>query len=279
MRAPLLSAFAAVAAVLSLLPVAVSAQAGDRSDDEWLEQCRRNGSYMSDGEDREPFCEVRVERLRPRGRLAVDGRQNGSVRVTGREGGEAVVHARISAQARDADAAQAIVRQVRIVTSGDSVYATGPDRSRGNSGWYVSYVVDAPRESDLVVVTHNGSVGVAGVRGRMDLSAQNGSMSLSEVGGDVRARTQNGALHVRLSGRQWSGRGLDAETRNGSVRLAIPDGYAARLETGTVNGGFNPEFPLTGQGRIGSRISTAIGGGGPPIRATTTTGSVTLRRR
>jgi DUF4097 and DUF4098 domain-containing protein YvlB len=102
---------------------------------------------------------------------------------------------------------------------------------------------------------------------------------LSAVGGDVRAHTQNGALSVQLTGTRWDGTGLDAETRNGSVRLSVPEQYAAQLETGTVNGSIRTDIPLTLSGRISRQLSIPLGGGGRTIRALTTNGSVTITRR
>jgi DUF4097 and DUF4098 domain-containing protein YvlB len=99
------------------------------------------------------------------------------------------------------------------------------------------------------------------------------------VGGDVHARTQNGSLNVQLAGKSWDGEGLDAVTQNGSVRIAIPDAYAATLETGTVNGRINTDFPITVQGRISRQLSVPLNGGGRTIRAMTTNGSVRISRR
>ena len=125
----------------------------------------------------------------------------------------------------------------------------------------------------------NGSLGVDGVNGKLDLRTTNGSVSLADVGGDVRAHTQNGSLSVQLAGSKWDGSGLDAETQNGSVRMAIPEGYAAQIETGTVNGGIHTDFPITVQGRIGRRLTLPLNGGGVTLRAMTTNGGVTLSRR
>ena len=249
-----------------------------QSDDEWLARCRENDGGDWDGRARARFCEVRIERLRPRGRLAIDGRQNGGVSVRGGDGDGAVVHARVSVRDRTEAAAQALARRLRIVTADDSIYATGPEREDGHD-WSVSYLVEGPRRQDLAVETHNGGVDVRGVVGRMSLDTHNGGMSLTDVGGDVRARTHNGGLHVALAGRRWDGRGLDAETRNGGVHLKIPDGYAAHLETETVNGGFQTAIPITVQGRVGRRLSTDLNGGGPTIRAITHNGGIDIRRR
>lgn len=73
---------------------------------------------------------------------------------------------------------------------------------------------------------------------------------------------------------------LEFDTENGPVRLGVPAGYNARLETGTVNGPMEIDFPVTVQGRFNPRrITTDLGSGGPPVRAVTTNGPVVVRRR
>jgi len=144
----------------------------------------------------------------------------------------------------------------------------------------VSFVIYAPRRSDLTLDTHNGPICVRDVTGRMALTAYNGPVSLDGVGGDVHARTTNGPIDIELTGERWEGAGLDAETTNGPLELAIPESYSARLEFGTVNGPMSVGFPLTVtiQGRVGRRITTTLGAGGAPVRAVTTNGPVEIRR-
>ena len=117
------------------------------------------------------------------------------------------------------------------------------------------------------------------MKGRLDLGTTNGGIHLTEVAGNVRAETTNGGVSATLSGTTWDGEGLDLRTTNGSVTLEIPKGYNARLETGTTNGGFSIDFPITVQGSLGRRISTTLGSGGPVIRATTVNGGVRIRER
>jgi hypothetical protein len=267
-----------VVGALGAAPLVATPLGAQQSDEEWLAQCREHDGDRWDGRRSERFCEVRIERLRPRGRLAVDGSQNGGVAVRGVDGDGVVVHARVSAQDETAAAAQALAREVRIVTANDSVHAIGPERD-GRRHWSVSYVVEVPRRQDLTVTARNGGVRVDGVTGRLELDTHNGGLSLTDVGGDVRARTYNGGLRVALAGRRWEGRGLDAETRNGGVQIELPDGYAAHLETETVNGGMRSEIPITVQGRVGRRLSVDLNGGGPTVRATTHNGGVQIRRR
>jgi DUF4097 and DUF4098 domain-containing protein YvlB len=101
---------------------------------------------------------------------------------------------------------------------------------------------------------------------------------LTEVGGDVTGRTTNGGLHIELAGTRWSGEGLDVETTNGGITLLVPEDFSARLETGTVNGGIDIDFPVMVQGRVGRRLATTLGDGGPTVRAVTTNGGVKVQR-
>jgi hypothetical protein len=268
-------------ALLALLGAAVPAAAqrsNDDSDASWLANCR-NGWNGND--DRGRACEVRVIPVRLSGRvIEVDGRENGSIRVEGWDGDSVRVSARLQGNARSDEDAQKLLSDVRVSADGRTVRASGPStREWDRTGWSVSYLVLVPRRFDLSLEAHNGSLRVTGVQGRMELRTQNGSVGLAEVGGDVRARTQNGSLNVQLSGARWEGTGLDAETQNGSVRLNVPERYAAQLETGTVNGRINTDIPLTIRGTISRRLSIPLNGGGPTVRALTTNGSVTITNR
>jgi len=110
------------------------------------------------------------------------------------------------ANARDADQAEALGKQITVSTEGGRIHADGPS-SQGRSGWSVSYEIYVPRHSNLEAIT------------------------------------QNGGVTATLSGSSWRGRGLDLRTTNGGVSLSIPRAYNARLETGTTNGGMNIDFP------------------------------------
>lgn len=248
----------------------------DRAMQDWLDHCREGRHRSSD--DRERFCDVRESRLDPTRSLDIDGRENGGVSVHGWDRSQVLVLAKIEADGEDQDDARDVASQINIVTDDGRVRAEGPSTGRHQS-WSVSYDVWAPRQTDLHVVTQNGGVNVQDISGRLDLNAVNGGIVLHGVSGDVHGETTNGPLNVDLDGERWRGPGLDLRTTNGPVNLTIPDGYSARLETGTVNGGMLVDFPITLQGNIGRRITTQLGDGGPPIRAVTTNGPVIIHRR
>ena len=247
-----------------------------RSDAEWLENCREQ-RRSSRSESQLRHCEVRPYQMSDRVRsLTVDGGENGAVSVRGWDGNEIRISARVQTQARSEEEARALAREVRVHVSDGRVSAAGPSQREG-AGWSVGYEILVPRRMDLNVETRNGPLAVSDVSGRMQLRAVHGPLSLMRLGGAVTARVSNGPLSVHLDGDHWQGEGLDAETTNGPVSLRIPERYSAELEVGTVNGPVNSDLPLRDGQRRGGRIRTTLGSGGAPVRVVTTNGPLTVR--
>jgi hypothetical protein len=261
---------------VSLLAVAAAtpSSAQERNADDWVRRCRDWGD-----DDRARHCEVRDIRLpRVEGRLRVDGRTNGGIWVSGWDRNEVLVRAKIQTWAETESEARRLAGMIRISAAGGRIEAEEAEMGR-RTGWAVSYDVYVPRRSDLELRTHNGGISVEGVQGRIDVQALNGGVTLRDVEGDVRGGTTNGGVTLSLQGDRWVGAGVDLETTNGGVTIVVPERYSARLETETVNGGLNVDFPITVQGRVGRRVSTTLGAGGPLIRVRTTNGGVNIRRR
>lgn len=272
-RAALVRWSARSAAPLAVLLAATAAH-GQTDSREWMERCQEGG-WRDRGE---VHCEVRETRLPATGALSVDAEPNGGVSVEGWDRNEVLVVARVQAHADSEEEARRLASEVRVVAEGSTVRTDGPD-TRGRRGWSVSYQVFVPRRTDLELESTNGGLHVADVSGELELSTTNGGISLRGVAGDVRGETVNGGLNVELDGSGWEGRGLDLETTNGGVTLTLPAGYSAHLQSSTVNGGFETDFPLTLRGRIGKRVEADLGSGGAPIRIATTNGGVRLRQK
>ncbi len=238
--------------------------------------CRENNN--SYGDRLVSNCEIREQTLAPNGGvIAIDGRQNGGVAVKGWDQGQILVRARVETGAPNAGEAAQLAREIRVDTSSNKIFATGPETQR-NYQWSVSYEVFVPRRSDVSIETHNGGISIAEVNGRINFSAVNGGVSLKRVGGSVHGSTTNGGLSVELAGDRWDGETLDVKTTNGGVSMSVPDNYSAYLQTGTVNGNINVDFPVTVQGRINKELAVNLGSGGATVRAMTTNGGVTIRR-
>jgi DUF4097 and DUF4098 domain-containing protein YvlB len=246
------------------------------SDADWLAQCRE----QRDSQVR--HCEVRPVNLAWGGLVHVDARPNGGVQITGGNQSAVVGSARIQVQAGTEADAQAMASGIIIETSTGALRANGPKMGEGRS-WSVSFVLSTPHRTDVQIEAVNGPVAITGVVGKIQATTTNGPMSLRELGGDVQVRTTNGPLSIVLGGTSWEGVGLDAATQNGPLKIAVPDGYSAQLETRTVNGPFSIGIPITVQGDLPigrtKSINAPIGAGGAPIRAVTTNGPVTIDKR
>jgi putative adhesin len=259
-----------------LVVAAVSAATASAQDWRVVQGHGWCGEHDWDG-GRARQCEVREMTWPGSGTVAVDAAPNGGIEVTAGSGSAVHVEARVTASADDEAEARELVSAVHLRTSG-TIAAEGP-RTSGHSWWSVSYRLTVPARTDLDLRSHNGGIALAGVRGRTEFTTTNGGVTVRDAGGAMHGRTTNGGVKVALSGTQWDGEGLDLTTTNGGVTLEVPEDYNAHLETGTVNGGVRLDFPVRVQGRIGKELSTDLGSGGPTIRATTTNGGVTVRRR
>jgi DUF4097 and DUF4098 domain-containing protein YvlB len=263
------------AAVVAVLSASLMAQSRDRSG-----RTGRSDDWCRDGGDSQRYreCEVRESTVPGGNPLDIDPGRNGGVRITGWDRPEVHVRAKISAYAETQAEAKRLASGVRIDATGTSIRAEGP-ATDSDQHWNVSFEVQVPRNAMLNLHTINGGISIEDFRGTAKFSARNGGVSLSNVGGDIRGETTNGGITVDLSGDRWDGEGLDVETHNGGVKLTVPDNYSAALETGTVNGRINVDFPMTVQGRLSRQLTTTLGSGGAKLRVMTTNGGVSIRRK
>ena len=268
----------ALAGALMTMPEATTTAASasgrqsQRSSDDW---CRDQGRNYEDA----GFCEVRELTVPTSGSLSVNASPNGGIKVEGAPRSDVFLRARIVAAASSEDRARQIVSEVRVQPSGDRIEAEGPQNLGRRESWHVSYELLVPMQMSLSLKTVNGGLSVKGVEGRIEATTTNGGVRLTDMAGDVRGRTTNGGIDVDLDGASWRGEGLDVQTSNGGVRVAIPDGYSASLEASTVNGGLNSDFPVTLDGRRSRNIHATLGAGGATIRVRTSNGGVRITRK
>lgn len=236
-------------------------------------------SNNSSNGDSVSFHEVREMTISASNLLTVDGKRNGGIRVIGENRNDVLVRACIQTWAATEQEAQSLAKGIRIETGSVVQAENMSEESKGS----VSYEIHVPRTTNLKLTAHNGGISISSVEGAMEFETKNGGLSLNDVAGDVKGRTSNGGVSVKLSGASWRGNGLDVETTNGGVNLTMPENYAARIETGTINGGFrsdigslNIEKDETEKWNRKKRISADLNGGGAPIRVITTNGGVQI---
>ena len=173
-------------------------------------------------DDYRQHCEVRESTL-PAGPLAVDAGDNGGITVEAWDGNDIRVRAVVRGSARTEGRAREIASGVQVQSGGGRVSATGPDRDRDRREWWsVSYRINVPRKNDLNLNARNGGITITGVNGNLRFDTTNGGVRLTDLAGRVNGATRNGGLTVNLGGSRWEGEGLDVETSNGGVTLAVP---------------------------------------------------------
>jgi hypothetical protein len=223
-------------------------------------------------------CEVREQTMPLINPIDVDAGRNGSIAVRGSDRRDVLVRATVRTfGATDADARR-VAAGVRIEAVGGRVRSDGPTDLQGE-GWSVSFEIDVPRTAQMALNTRNGSIAIADFGGAVEFHAQNGSIQLRRVDGDIRGTTSNGSVSLTLDGNRWNGQGLDVQTRNGSIQINVPDGYAAEIETSTTRGRVQNDFQAGGSNASNGPLTTTVGGGGARLRVTTVNGSVSIRRR
>lgn len=212
----------------------------------------------------------------PSGHLSVNT-SNGGIDVTGEDRSDVALDARVTAWAPTGSGANDLLNEIVIETGNGEIHDHGPHAHFFSStGYSIDYHLHVPRHLAADLHTMNGGIDLTRLDGELHFQTTNGGVSLDRVSGDVRGATVNGGLNISLAGDRWQGQGLHAETTNGGVDLRVPENYSAHLETGTVNGGIEVNFPITIQGEIKNRLNTDLGTGGPTIHAQTVNGGITI---
>jgi hypothetical protein len=263
-----------LAAALSILPFQ-AARAQESSNAPQSERECSADHYRRDG--LATYAESRDQRLAGASTNRIDPGQNGSVLVHGWNQNDVLVRACILATAPSEREARTLASQVKIAQGPGRIEPDGPSEDHRHH-WDVSYEIWLPSASNLDIQANNGSIAIDLVHGQIRFNTVNGSVRLNQVGGDVDGSTTNGSLKIELAGDRWDGRGLRAETTNGSVRVSVPENYSAKVEASTVNGRVHVDFPLTVSGELGRNLSFQLGSGGPTIEARTTNGGIYFGR-
>ena len=226
--------FCLYAILFAVICLSGSVVFGQQKDKNW-EFCSKNNNWG----DKSSYSELREQTIPTTSLLNVDGGRNGGIKVIGSDRSDILIQACVQTWADTDNEAKAIASNIKIETN-PKVEAKSNDSTHSN--WGVSYEIFVPRSINLKLLTFNGGISIKSVEGNLDFEAHNGGLSLSEVGGNVKGRTKNGGVSVKLAGNSWKGSGLDVETTNGGVNLSMPENYAARVEAGTVNGGFRSDL-------------------------------------
>lgn len=222
--------------------------------------------------------------------LRVRSPEHGGIRVQPSPDASASALVCFVAGARSEAAADAILDRLQVVNEGGELAVTGP----ADAAWGAYIVLSVPRDVKLDLVaencelalhgvsghftlrTTNGPISIVGVEGVVDGEAENGPIHFKGHAGDVRLTAKNGPIGIRLDAPTWQGKGLDARTTNGPVRLSAP----ADLRTGVqVEGSAHSPFQTKGLSRAHSETwardhTVRLGEGPVLVRLSTVNGPV-----
>lgn len=127
---------------------------------------------------------------------------------------------------------------------------------------------------NVLARTSGGGIVADTIRGDVDADTSGGGVRLLQIDGKIRGNTSGGGVRVSLSG---ANRGISATTSGGGIEVIVPRGTSGEVRATTSGGGVSSELDLTHSTIKDGRIEGTLNGGGPPIEAHTSGGSVSLR--
>ena len=258
----------------AIMPVA-GAMANDWQKVDDSSWCNEKWSFFSD-----TACEVRELNINKAWeKISVNASPNGGIKVEGWDKDSIRIQARVQANARSRKKAEELISEIDVDADRGRIHADGPTEFFSKQSWSVSYHLMVPVKSTLHLTALNGGISIINIDGKVNAKTLNGGIDLEKLAGDVEVNTLNGGITAELDGDRWQGRGLEAKTTNGGIKVEIPEKYSAVLSAGTVNGGIHVDFPITVQGWIRKSIDTTLGEGGAPIKLKTINGGVSIEKK
>ena len=122
--------------------------------------------------------------------------------------------------------------------------------------------------------TSGGSIQAETIKGDVDADTSGGSIDLSQIDGKIRGNTSGGSVNCSLVG---ANRGISVSTSGGSIELSLPRGTPGNIEATTSGGQVTTDIPVTSTVFKDSHLEGTMNGGGLPIYAHTSGGSITIR--
>ena len=133
---------------------------------------------------------------------------------------------------------------------------------------------------EVTAHTGDGSIELANVRGDLSVDTGDGRIRLGGQMTSVHARSGDGSVTIEAEPGSTAEGDWDIVTGDGSVTLAVPDGFGAQLDAHTGDGGIRMEDVTISNvsGQLGrNTLKGTLGAGGRNVRVRTGDGSITLK--
>jgi DUF4097 and DUF4098 domain-containing protein YvlB len=224
---------------------------------------------------------------------------NGAITVNGRDAEGCELTATITARASTEEKAKELAEKTKVTLEPSAnkltVKINKPKLTLSQSIG-VSLDAKVPKETNPYLVTHNGSVTVSDIKGKLDATTHNGTIKTSRVSGQSKLNTYNGAVVCEeVTGNAWMKThngsiktyySADAPpeceislvTYNGSIELKTPPNLSAKVDLSTYNGKINTALPITIIGTVNkNKLQGTIGEGAGKLQLSTHNGSIKVR--
>jgi DUF4097 and DUF4098 domain-containing protein YvlB len=151
-------------------------------------------------------------------------------------------------------------------------------------------------EGDFELVTVDGDLHVSSCSGRIRAQSVDGDAELRDISGSVDAKTVDGGLEIEGSLQSLQAKSTDGDitlridpnsvmeedwslrTTDGSILVALPEGFAVDLDIEVDDGDIQSAHPMTLEGKISRRsVQGQLYGGAYQLRIRTSDGSVVLK--
>ena len=224
---------------------------------------------------------------------------NGSITINGADVAECNMTATIVTRAATDEEAQELAEKVKVtlVPSGNRLITRIDKPSQLiNKSVSVSLDVEVPNQTDLELITHNGSLVLEDITGKINatthngkvtservsgttaFNTHNGSVTCGEFSGSTQLKSHNGSIKAYYTDTAPSVCDISIVTYNGGIELKTPPGYSGRVDASTNNGSINTNLPITVSGKISkSKLTGTIGAGESQLHLETYNGSIRIR--
>jgi hypothetical protein len=239
---------------------------------------------------------------------------NGRTRVIGEVREDIEVCAAKSARAESAEAARALVDDIRVLCGmvGEILELEVDMPRKWNRRGHANLELRVPRGMNAEISASNGKVCIESLRGAVRARSSNGSVDITDVVGDIEivtsnakiccsctqgrlvARSSNGKIEleehrgsidastsnglIRASMEKLGKEGVQLATSNGRIVLELPEDVDADIDVRVDNGVIRNDRPLCKATRERSgQLRGRLGCGGALIKLRTSNGSICLR--
>ena len=228
------------------------------------------------------------------------GLVNGSIAVTGYDGGEVVIEAKTRTRriSQDEERVKGMIR-IPVTTTGLEVEEKDNQMEIGVESWKrtIDLTLRVPFNTSLSLHTvNNGDIKIENVRGELDVNNTNGRVTLTNVSGSVVAPALNKDLIVPFD-QIFPEKPMSFSTLNGDVNVTFPADLKADVYIDSDNGDVYSDFEVElsrlnrevveenkrdrdgkYRVRIDRRIYGKINGGGQEITFKSFQGDIYIRR-